>query len=155
MEEQSEGEHVLTVRLVLCVWLYVYWTVVSAHHQCEVASFVQGCSCVSDFIAVCPPFVLQRYSGVVICANEWGRWSVHLARRKKAEVLGCVQWEVMREMGVRSRYLIGHASWNGNASFPLFDRLKEREGGRQLWLLGGVGQGEQEGGEERGEECQR
>ena len=131
MDEQSDEEAVLTVRLVLCVCVcvHVFQTVVHALERDPVS------------VCVCPA------TGVIIYCwveDERGRWSVHSTKKGKHKM----RW--------KSQKLLPHwkhASWNGNISSPLLNCLKEQEWEeteqRQLWLLEGAGQGEEERQRER------
>ncbi len=96
MDEQSEGEHVLTVRLVLCVLFYVCPTVMVCTwtgSSSSVCAALLVCVCVYIGLSSC---VILRWSGVMVCANEWGRWSVHFTRREKGSGVRMITgWEAV------------------------------------------------------------
>lgn len=81
--------------------------------------------CVFSVIGVCPP--------CSVCIGWMEQWPVLMnvaadlyiwPDRKRQRCKG--KGDEVKE-GVRSCCLLGHASWNGNASFLFFNRIKEQE----------------------------
>lgn len=114
------------------------------HHQC----------CAFVFLLVC---LLVFFSSRVECADEWGRWSVHLTRMIKTELSGWGGDKV--KLGPKSCCLIRHPSWSRNVFFLFFwwpqaartratDTVMAawRSGTRRIGRKGGEGKGASEKG---------
>lgn len=81
--------------------------------QLSVCSVIDVCLFLYWFVLLC--YSVVEWS--VLMNGAGGQYILPEGKRQRCE----------DDSGVRSCCLIGHASWNGNVSFLLFNRLKEQE----------------------------